>query len=398
MKSTPLLLNSLDDAGRRLTRIEATAHDAKNEAWLQELLYRHPELLPADEFDERFASLIPIGREIQTSRGPIDNLYVSAEGGITIVETKLWKNPEKHRTVVAQIIDYAKELATWDYDQLCEAVLASSRRRGETEKASLEDKVAAALASEGVALHEFQERLAACLSEGAFLLLIVGDRISPNIALLTKAIQSAPGLGFTLGLAEMQLYEVKGGNEWPLIVVPEVVGRTVEHIRGVVQVKYTQEKPAIAVEIEESHSVSEITGLDRTLFLKSIPKDLSQTYEEGMDEWERLGGRLHITNKMIFWKISPAALTDPYSSNLIQSNLDSVTVVNHKSFKRWYPESSLHDEYLNRLSASSIAVNFARNEKVWIRYVNISADDLRVILSAGTWLANTLREEYGAET
>jgi len=31
-------------------------------------------------------------------------------------------------------------------------------------------------------------------------------RISPNIALLTKAIQSAPGLGFTLGLAEMRLY------------------------------------------------------------------------------------------------------------------------------------------------------------------------------------------------
>ena len=125
------------------------------------------------------------------ARTSIDNLYVSPEGGITVVETKLWKNPEKHRTVVAQVIDYAKELATWDYDQLCAAVLASSRKRGE-ETASLEAKVAIALSNADVELHEFQENVATCLAEGNFLLLIVGDRVSPNIALLTKAIQSAP--------------------------------------------------------------------------------------------------------------------------------------------------------------------------------------------------------------
>ncbi len=204
MKSSPLLLNSLDDTGRRLDRIEAKPNDPKNEAWLQELLYSHPELLPVDEFDDSYSPAIPIGREVGTDRGPIDNLYVSPEGAITVLETKLWKNPEKHRTVVAQVIDYAKELATWDYDQLCAAVLASSRKRGE-ETASLEAKVATALSNADVELHEFQENVATCLAEGNFLLLIVGDRVSPNIALLTKAIQSAPGLGFTLGLAEMQL-------------------------------------------------------------------------------------------------------------------------------------------------------------------------------------------------
>jgi hypothetical protein len=51
----------------------------------------------------------------------------------------------------------------------------------------------------GVELHEFQENVEASLREGSFLLLIVRDRISPNIALLTNAIQSAPGLAFTLG-------------------------------------------------------------------------------------------------------------------------------------------------------------------------------------------------------
>ena len=128
MKSPPLILNSLDDLGRRLARIDVTPNDPRNEAWLQMLLYSHPELLPVDEFDDFFSPPIPIGREVVTDRGPIDDLFVSPFGGITVVETKLWKNPEKHRTVVAQVIDYAKELATWDYDRLCQAILASSRR------------------------------------------------------------------------------------------------------------------------------------------------------------------------------------------------------------------------------------------------------------------------------
>ena len=62
-----------------------------------------------------------------SGRGPIDIVYISPEGGITIVETKLWKNPEKHRVVVAQIIDYAKQLASWTYTDLSEAVLTASR-------------------------------------------------------------------------------------------------------------------------------------------------------------------------------------------------------------------------------------------------------------------------------
>jgi hypothetical protein len=295
MKSAPLMLDSLDDVGRLLSRVETTPNDSRNEAWLQELLYLHPELLPVDVFGESFSPLISIGREVRTVRGPIDNLYVSPIGGLTVVETKLWKNPEKHRTVVAQIIDYAKELATWDYDRLCEAVLASSRKRGETQKLSLEEMVAASLAPNGMLVHEFQEALAATLSKGGFLLLIVGDRISPNIALLTQAIQSAPGLEFTLGLVEMQIYQVGPGNDWPLIIVPEVLGRTVEQTRGVVRVQYVQEKPSITV------TVGGDGGDDEETFLALVPSDLVKPFREGVGEWRRLGGSIRFTEKMMFF-------------------------------------------------------------------------------------------------
>jgi hypothetical protein len=45
------------------------------------------------------------------------------------VETKLWRNPEAHRTVVAQILEYAKNLTSWDYDSVDKAVKAYMTKR-----------------------------------------------------------------------------------------------------------------------------------------------------------------------------------------------------------------------------------------------------------------------------
>jgi hypothetical protein len=43
MKSDPVLINSFSDPGCKLNRVEAKPGDPKDENWLQELLYRHPE-------------------------------------------------------------------------------------------------------------------------------------------------------------------------------------------------------------------------------------------------------------------------------------------------------------------------------------------------------------------
>ena len=52
---------------------------------------------------------------------------MNGEGYLTLVETKLWRNPEARRTVVAQIIDYASHLSTWTYDDLRQAVFWNAR-------------------------------------------------------------------------------------------------------------------------------------------------------------------------------------------------------------------------------------------------------------------------------
>jgi len=74
-----------------------------SEAYLQEMLHACPELLPIDELDADFGPIVSLGREI-------DNLFIAPSGKLTIVETKLWRNPQAIREVLAQILDYANRV------------------------------------------------------------------------------------------------------------------------------------------------------------------------------------------------------------------------------------------------------------------------------------------------
>ena len=52
-------------------------------------------------------------------------------GRLTLAEFKLWRNPQARREVIGQILDYAKELASWRYADLQREV---SRTRQEKEE------------------------------------------------------------------------------------------------------------------------------------------------------------------------------------------------------------------------------------------------------------------------
>ena len=89
-----------------------------DERSLQNLIFKHAECLPVSNIDESYNPVIPVCTELNTTVGPLDILMISPNGELTIVETKLWRNPEARRKVVAQILDYAKELSGWSYADL----------------------------------------------------------------------------------------------------------------------------------------------------------------------------------------------------------------------------------------------------------------------------------------
>ena len=68
---------------------------------------RHPSLLPVDQIEPAFNTVVPICIELPMKSGFLDNLLVTPAGDLALVECKLWRNPEARREVVAQIIHYA---------------------------------------------------------------------------------------------------------------------------------------------------------------------------------------------------------------------------------------------------------------------------------------------------
>jgi hypothetical protein len=219
---------------KKLERVHLEAKTFK-ESWIQDLIHKQPNILPVDEIESNFSPLIPIGREISTPVGYIDNLYISPDGYITLVETKLWRNAEARREVVGQILDYAKELNKWSYADLDRAVqiynqfynnnsdgLLSSIRRYEPLDESDEQF--------------FIDNVSKNLKRGRFLLLIVGDGIRESVEDMVEYLSQSPQLYFTLSLIELQVFNFnKEDNSF--VVIPQIVTRTKEITRAIIRVE-----------------------------------------------------------------------------------------------------------------------------------------------------------------
>jgi hypothetical protein len=164
------------------------------EQWLQRLLHKHPGCLPVSEIEPGFGELVSVGMEVPTKHGPIDNLFLTPDGDIVLVETKLWRNPESRRQVVAQALDYASCLFEWDYEELEGANLKSTF--GESPKPTrLYDLF---VGKNGLAEPAFVDAVNANLRKGRVLILVVGDGIRTEAKRLTSLLQSHAGAHFGL--------------------------------------------------------------------------------------------------------------------------------------------------------------------------------------------------------
>jgi hypothetical protein len=370
MKLNPILLDTLNSPGRILKRIESSSGDAKDEAWLQDLIFMHPELLPASQFDESLSQVIPLAREVGTNAGSIDNLYITPEGRLIIVETKLWKNPEKHRTVVAQIIDYAKEVSVWSYDDLDRAVLRARRSSDSGNGQGVDEIIRAHLVPAGLSSSEFQERVINNMHAGRFLLLIVGDKISPNVALLSAAIHGVPGLEFQLGLVEMRMHPLNEGMEWPMIVATDVVGRTIEETRAVVKVQYKQERPAIQVDVisEKKKSTSRSKASVETV-QEEMPEDIFTIFESWVREWPKRG---HV----LFWGSRGMTFRASIGGSLVtilEIYPDTISVIKRNEPIIHSPGS--YEIYYDGIKAVPKAIDCIAEDRKYVKLEDLSAEE-----------------------
>lgn len=125
-----LLLERDDEPARRAERLAFGETSGRNEAWLRDILFKHPELLPIREIDPTYGPLIPLCTELRTEAGSLDLAFINPHGRLTLVECKLWRNPEARRKVVAQVLDYARSITKWSYSDLQRQVSAATGRKG----------------------------------------------------------------------------------------------------------------------------------------------------------------------------------------------------------------------------------------------------------------------------
>jgi hypothetical protein len=266
------------DSFTKLERIHLT-EAAFQEEWLQRLLQNAPQLLPVAEIDAIYAPLVCIGREVATPVGPVDNLYVSPKGYITIVETKLWRNPQARREVVGQIIDYAKEVARFSYEELDKRVRDYNRTYNGKDLNLFATMVERGLltADEETLFTDLVEKN---LNHARFLLLIVGDGIRDSVWRMTEFLNTTPNMLYNLALVELEVYRLADDER---LVVPNLLmtTRTVE--RGVFRIEQGAVIPMPVV--EEPEDAGQRRPFNRDDFVALLSNENPQISEEDMTKF-----------------------------------------------------------------------------------------------------------------
>lgn len=179
------------------------------EQYLQNYVAENPDSLPLDEIKETI-QLMSVGREFSTTGGRIDVLAVDRDGDLYIVETKLYKNPDK-RLVVAQALDYGASL--WrTYADPREFTRALDSQFGFASKVKswfkLEDEEASLL------IEAMEGNLHAGTIKYVILMNRLDDRLRDLILYLNQH------SNFTIYAVEMQFYRHEGLE----IVIPHLFG------------------------------------------------------------------------------------------------------------------------------------------------------------------------------
>lgn len=243
---TPVLVNG---TARALERVDLSGGQPPefNEAWLQRLLFEHPECLPIGEIEPAFKHLVSVCRELPTLHGPVDNLFMTADGQIVIAETKLWRNSQARREAVAQALDYASCLFGMGYDAFEAAALKGDfggrskparlypmlvERRPPDDREPLTEQEPQ-YKRKALTEQEFIDAVSLNLSRGRIVILVVGDGIRTETERLADALQSHAGFHFTFALVELAVYRVP--QEGDFIVVPRTLACTKMIERGIVR-------------------------------------------------------------------------------------------------------------------------------------------------------------------
>ncbi len=168
-----IIISKQGQSAQKLDRAEFEKED-----YLQNYIHENPESIPVYEIAED-KRLLVVCREFPTESGPIDALAIDKDGDLYIVETKLYKNPDK-RTVVAQALDYGASL--WKHlDDFNEFLSRVDKEVQAKFKMSFEEKVKSFFSIEQEDYQMLLENVSSKLKEGNMKFVILMDSMDERL-------------------------------------------------------------------------------------------------------------------------------------------------------------------------------------------------------------------------
>jgi hypothetical protein len=207
----------IDAAGRIEKGRRARIGEIKNrdEAWLRDTLYDHPDILPIESIDPTFGPLTPLCKDLRTGAALIDAVYVNGRGQLTLLQCRPWKNPQAMREVAEQTLHGVTALTNWTYVDLERHLATAADRTGSL-------RLAQARSRKRLREQAFMDAVSRSLWEGRFLVLLVGEGIV-EIQYLIELVNRSAAKALSIGLVDIALYQFGKGR---MAIQPRVLAAT----------------------------------------------------------------------------------------------------------------------------------------------------------------------------
>lgn len=208
------------------------------ETKMQELVKDNPDIIPLSDLGEDIPPMLVVGRESSLPNGNPDLICVDENGLITVIECKLAKNPEVKRKVVGQILGYGAYLWQSSYEDFDESIARayfnsdlchdpSLRGRTLAEAMAVFRQFHKAEVEEGAELEidkwteeDFRSNVATNLARGRVRLLVVVDKINPELRRIVEFVNECTGSNFEIFCAELKYFK----KDKHRIIMPHLIG------------------------------------------------------------------------------------------------------------------------------------------------------------------------------
>lgn len=268
--------------GKNATKLDKTSFGLEDH--LQQYIYDNPETIPLYDIKDDIRLLI-LARELGTTSGPIDAFAVDKEGEIYLIETKLYKNPDK-RTVVAQVLDYGASL--WkhftDFDEL---LLKLNTHVQKKFGISINDKLSDYFQLSNEDSELLLNRMRENLSHGNFKFVVLMDSLEDRLKDLIMYVNQ--NSAFDIYGVELEYYQHDSFE----IIIPKIYGAQVKK-----EVKTNNSNRAVLGDEEFLHAYQELGCIEQITDFLTLVKQIEN------NEISQVGASVDRTSRSIIIKVA----------------------------------------------------------------------------------------------